>query len=563
MSDEIELKLAVAPDRVPELRRLELLRRLAERRGTGRRLSTTYFDTGDRALAKRGISLRIRDLGRRRVQTVKLPAEGPGGLQIQRELEARVAGDRPEVDKISDPRFERLFSEIAGSLAPIFTTDVRRTAWPLRFGGSLIELALDQGEIRAGAARLPLSEVELELKDGRPEHVLELALALHKELPMTLGNETKAARGYALLEGSAPAPRKASPTGLLPIMTAREAFNVAARNCIAQMRANEGAARQGHDPEGIHQLRVGLRRLRALVSAYRDALSPEAHELLSRELRWLQQELNPARDWDVFIAGTLAPIAARVPALRPGLETAKELCELAQQRARAMLASPRYTAFLLQCHFWLATGAWASPGSAALERPVGELAAAILRRRHRRLVKFGGKKADLPEADLHRLRLLAKKQRYVAEFFRELYPRKATGRYIAALAAIQDVLGSLNDAIASRLLVEELERTLAEVPSVGPTMAARGAGVVLGWQAVRILDDLDRVPGVWKDFLQRKVFWQRPGKAGQPDWSGTRRAGLADGEGWQIPVRDGDARQGRSSSRADLHRLPATSEGPR
>ena len=49
----------------------------------------------------------------------------------------------------------------------------------------------------------------------------------------------------------------------------------------------------------------------------------------------------------------------------------------------------------------------------------------------------------LPEADLHRLRLMAKKQRYIADFFRGVLPRKATGRYIAALGQIQDVLGSL------------------------------------------------------------------------------------------------------------------------
>ena len=106
---------------------------------------------------------------------------------------------------------------------------------------------------------------------------------------------------------------------------------------------------------------------------------------------------------------------------------------------------------------------------------------------------------------------MAKKQRYVAEFFRELYPRKATGKYITALAAIQDVLGSLNDALVSRHLVEELERFLADVPSLGPSAAARGAGVILGWQAARIAEDLEAgSPAIWKNFLGRKIFWPRP-----------------------------------------------------
>jgi triphosphatase len=515
MADEIEIKLAVPPERAGEVRRLELLRRLAEKRGSTRELSTVYFDTPEQALAKRGIALRIRSTGRRRLQTIKLPAEGPGGLQIQREVETPVSGDRPEFDRISDLRLRRLFTYggIAEGLAPLFLTEFKRSAWPLRFNGSLIEFAFDQGEIRAGSARQALSEIELELKEGRPEHIFELALAVHEVLPITLGQATKAARGYALLDGAEPQPARAMPTGLLPTMTARDAFAMAARNCLAQMRGNEASARLGRDPEGIHQLRVGLRRLRALVNAYRDALAPAAHEFLSRELRWLQQELNPARDWDVFIATTLDPIIRRIPGLEACLEAAKELRDLAQERATATLASPRYTAFLLRCYHWLATGAWASAETGLHDRPVAEFAAAMLHRRHRRLRKFGGKRADLPEADLHRLRLMAKKQRYIADFFREIYPRKATGRYIAALAEIQDVLGSLNDALVSRHLVEELERFLADAPSVGPAAAARAAGVILGWQGGRIAEDLNRVSAVWKEFTHHKTFWPRPEEA--------------------------------------------------
>ena len=165
MADEIELKLAIAPERAAELRKLELLRRLSEKRGSTRQLSTVYFDTPDQALSKRGIALRIRSAGRRKLQTIKLPAEGPGGLQVLHEIETPVAGDLPEFEKISDLRLRRLFADtvIAESLGPMFVTDIKRTTWPLRFDGSLVELALDLGEIRAGTARMPISEVELEL----------------------------------------------------------------------------------------------------------------------------------------------------------------------------------------------------------------------------------------------------------------------------------------------------------------------------------------------------------------------------------------------------------------
>ena len=332
-----------------------------------RLLSTVYFDTPDQALAKRGIALRIRSIGRRRIQTLKLPAEGPGGLQVQREIETPVSGDRPELDLIADLRLRRLFADggIAEGLAPLFVTEFERTAWPLRFDGSQIELAFDRGEIRGGSARHALSEIELELKEGRPEHLFELALALHEVLPITLGKATKAARGYALLDGAEPQPAKASPGAAADHDRARRLRR--GRPQLPGPDARQrGVGAAGPRPRGDPSAEGRLRRLRALVNAYRDTLAPAAHEFLSRELRWLQQELNPARDWDVFIATTLEPIIRRMPGLEACLEAASELRDLAQERATAALAAPRYTAFLLHCYHWLATGAWAAaePGPA-------------------------------------------------------------------------------------------------------------------------------------------------------------------------------------------------------
>jgi triphosphatase len=510
MTKENDLRLAVAPERANEVFHLDLLYRLGQKRGATNQISIVYFDTPDQTLAKLGMALGLRKVGARHIQTVTLSDEGLGAPQFQREIETPIEGDRPDLDVMSEPRLRRLFTDgrVAKRLAPMFVMEFRRTRWSLRHADSLVEFTFDRGEIRAGGASHSLCEIDLVLEQGRPQHIFELALAVHQALPVRISSESKAAQGYALLGSSGEHPVKASATGLIPTMSARDAFGVAAHNCLAQMRSNEATACLGCDPEGIHQLRVGLRRLRALVSAYRDALAPEAHEFLSRELRWLLQELNPARDWDVFIATTLEPITRHAPDLESGLEAANELRKLAQQRARSTLLNPRYTTFLLRCYLSLAEGSWAAGEAVAtLDRSIGDFASAILQRRHRRLRKFGGKRGQLPEPDLHRLRLMAKKQRYVSDFFRELYPRKATGKYIAALAAIQEVLGSLNDALVSRHLVEELERFLADAPWVGPLSAARGAGVVLGWQAARISFDLRRLTGVWKDFVERKTFW--------------------------------------------------------
>ena len=151
-------------------------------------------------------------------------------------------------------------------LAPVFETSISRRSIPLRFDDSEVELALDTGEIASGDARLPVSEADLELVSGKATRINELALALGERIPFVLQRRTKADRGYALHNGTSaePPPVKARAIDLSPNMTAAQAFVVAASSCLAQVCANEAAVIAGRDPEGVHQMRVGVRRFRAL-----------------------------------------------------------------------------------------------------------------------------------------------------------------------------------------------------------------------------------------------------------------------------------------------------------
>ncbi|CAN5793414.1 hypothetical protein BH11PSE3_BH11PSE3_29070 [soil metagenome] len=305
-----------------------------------------------------------------------------------------------------------------------------------------------------------------------------------------------------------PQPVKARRAHITASMTTRDAFTVLAFNCLAQMQGNEIPAKLGRDPEGIHQFRIGLRRLRALVGAFGDMLSVKSHRDLASELRWLQQELTATRDWQVFATSTLGPIARQVPDLQNVAMAAHGLQGIAQSRARIALQSPRYAALLLHCHVTLVTGAWASPEAAKkLDEPIGRFAGASLRRRHRRLRKFGGRRADLPDTELHRLRLVVKKQRYLCDFVRELYPKKPTARYITALAGVQDLLGAINDARVGQRLTAELELYMTDVAAIGAGVAARSAGIVLGWQAAARGEHRDEVGHLWKDFRTCGTFW--------------------------------------------------------
>jgi len=71
--------------------------------------------------------------------------------------------------------------------------------------------------------------------------------------------------------------------------------------CTRHIRANISGAKRGQDPECLHQLRVGVCRLRAALSIYRDVVPPEERRTVGRALRRFENGLGPARDWDVLV----------------------------------------------------------------------------------------------------------------------------------------------------------------------------------------------------------------------------------------------------------------------
>jgi inorganic triphosphatase YgiF len=244
MHEELELKLAVTPDELKRLRRDPLIRSLAHKRASTKRLHSTYFDTPSHDLHRRGMALRVRHIGKRRVQTLKVPGKGTSGLQHYREYEAELEADTPDVARIEDETLRRLFDAegLTGRLTPVFTTAFSRSSVPLKLEDSEVELALDSGEIAAGGQSLPICEAELELVSGASERIYELALALHKRIDFRLETRTKAARGYQLTTGLRPCSQKAKVLDLHADLTVGEAFIAAARSCLEQIRVNSCAS---------------------------------------------------------------------------------------------------------------------------------------------------------------------------------------------------------------------------------------------------------------------------------------------------------------------------------
>ncbi len=510
---EAELQLGVAPAALRRLLRLPLLRKLKTGPARTRELNATYFDTEDHQFGRHGMALRVRRSGGLAVQTLKAAHSGEAGFG-RLEWESPTTGDVPDLTRLADldrlPWLEEL--DLAAPLEAVFTTTIRRTTWPLRLAdGSVVELAADQGEIACEAGSEPVSEVELELKSGDPVALFALALSLHREIPVRLLPRSKSERGYALLRDAPPSPQRAKPVALTSDMDAAVAFKAIARNCLRQWDANEDVALAGEDAEGVHQMRVALRRLRSAFGVFREVLPPGA-DALNGELRWLAGELGAARDWDVFMGEVLAPITQRMSgesSLRRFAQIVAALRTDGHARAREAILSSRATALKLELGRWL-LAPW--PDDAP---PVGPFADAALARRARKLRRLGRGHAALPPEHLHDLRLRAKRLRYAAEFFRALYRKGRVRRHVRALVAVQDVLGAINDGEVGARLLDAVAQQAG--PQADQAWFNRARALIHGWYAAGTQAQLRHLPVAWAALAGQRRFWHKPPEDAEPD----------------------------------------------
>ncbi|MBV9561034.1 MAG: CHAD domain-containing protein [Bradyrhizobium sp.] len=469
MGTEIELKLVTSKAGLRKVLTLPWLKRMA---GDGIRtqgLVSVYFDTRDLALRDHGVSLRVRRIGEHRLQTIKALSTVP---MARGEWEAQIEGDRPKLKLARRTALAPILTDdIARRLKPVFETRVERTLMPLQVGRSEIELAVDEGRVAAADSSVDIAEIEIELKRGAPADIARLARRLAHEIPVALGVRAKAGWGAALLEGTVDAPMRADAIVLAPSATVADAFVVIGFSCLRQIAANERAVRR-HDPEGVHQMRVGLRRLRAALSLFRDMLRGDETDRLKGELKWLTGELGPARDTDVLISKTVAPCLERQPESGEFEMLARDLeAERTAGFARAgrALENGRFGRLVLDCALWLIDGAWRNDDDdlrrAQRERPADSFAQEELARRRRKIIKRVRKVERLDAMRRHKLRIAVKKLRYAREFFASLDRgrpgRKRRRRADRALKGLQSALGTLNDMRAHRYVARDFARANA------------------------------------------------------------------------------------------------------
>jgi len=515
---EIELKLELPVDRIARLYRSSLLKAAAAASHKLVTAESVYFDTAKMQLRSNGLSLRVRRIGHRHVQTIKQEGGRSAGLFARNEWECDIGGRWPDLDAAKGTALEHLLSERT-HLKPIFSTRVKRKVYSIHKGNSEVDLIVDRGKILSGRRSSPVCEVDLRLKQGKVDQLFKLARALDEEVPTQLALESKTDRGYVLIGAEKPATVKKGPVALTPDFSTEAAFQTIARACLRQLVADELAMQIG-ESEALHQMRIALRRMSAAISLFSDMLHCPQTEALKAEFRWIGGELAPARDLDVFIARMGKPVAGATPR-RPGVAILSKALRNRYQRAfsRAQIAvrSARFRGLVLDTAAWIETGEWTlntkKLAHSMRERPIAVVVAKKLRRYRRQIIKRGAQLGKLDPQRRHKLRIRVRKLRYACEFCAGVFPGKQSSRrqekFVAAIKNLQDTLGDLNDLVVQEKLTKQIvdghrasatqHRGRAESPAL--------AGGRSGHKQARMACLLKDAERTYRLFAKAQPFW--------------------------------------------------------
>ena len=442
-TEEIELKLSLAP---ADVGRFQALPSLGQVSAAAEQVST-YYDTPEGHLRKAGFSLRVRRKGRRYVQTLKEGGGDAGGFSARGEWERQISGPKLDLEALADTPLAPLLArkKVRGRLEIASETRVHRTSWQIEQDSSVIELILDVGEVVAGQRREPICEIELELKRGSRHALFDMAREIGRDIPLRLGVTSKSERGAALAARRPRRVYKAEAIELLPEAAIADAFAAIVRSCLRHFRRNEPAAAGELSAEGVHQLRVAMRRLRSAFSLFRPVIAGPEADCLRDGVKALSGLLGQARDVDVTIA-LLRRTGGDGKNASTELRRLKRARVAAYDALAAKLASDEVPGLFLDLAAWAEAGGWRDRPRAG--RSLEAFAEERLGRLWRKVRKAGKRIADVDAEARHRLRIDVKKLRYASEFFAGLSlggGRRLWKDFLKQLEQLQESLGALND----------------------------------------------------------------------------------------------------------------------
>ncbi|WP_419167887.1 CHAD domain-containing protein [Candidatus Palauibacter sp.] len=476
---------------------------LGESRLDRRKLLSTYYDTTAGHLRRRGFALRVRDRNGRQELTLKQDCgDGLSRGEWNSRLEAPLdEGCPPDLELLprQAPRAALGLTD-PGALEPTFFTEIERRTKEIGIGDAVVEASLDTGRIVAGDRHEPVAELEFELLSGPVTDMLAGVRRIVRDRRLAIGTRSKAARGTDLLLGTFPSAVRAARPNLDPSDTIDRALARVGRVTSVQVMGNLAPIMEKSDAEGVHQLRVALRRLRSALLFFKHHLGSRA-AALDREARRALKRLGAARDLDVFLLETLPPVIEANPdgaSLIRLREAAENRRAAAYEDVCRLIGGPRFNCLVLDLLSVAESGGLVVEGRDASLAPT---ATRGLARRHRTLMRSARDFGRLTEAQRHRVRIDLKKLRYACDYSRTLFPGPATSDYLKRLSGLQDDLGHMNDAAVARKVSREVATDDRE--------AAAGASLVNDWQARWARSAEPRLRAAWQAFAETRPCWPK------------------------------------------------------
>lgn len=504
MEDARRLHFWLGTDVALELPRSRVVKRYRKGRPRYTRHVETYFDTPRLVLRKSLIELKVSQVGSKRVQEVRAPIDESGFGEWSADLE----GLAPGLGRLDSFPKELRRRRWDSRLTPVFSSHVDRITWRLKKPGCVMDLAINVGHLRAerrgGRRRFEdVCEADLTLVSGDASRMLDVALELIENHDLKIWHQSVSVRGYALLRpGLRQKPQKAKKVRLNREINIGEAFSASVEAALLHLFANEAPTLDGH-PEGIHQSRVAIRRLRAILRAFKKALPYDGRKAFNYEFRWFQKKMGPARDWHVFLDETIPRM------IKDGVDESllEKLRRIARDQRRRTsrvaaehLTSRRFSRLLLQFERWLSLLPQQDPVG-KLDKKLEPFAESVLEKTHRDLLVDSRPLARMSSVELHALRIRGKKARYAGEFFHALYPLEHAGQQLKLLSKFQDRLGEANDASVARQLLTELK------PGRLSSETIRAANE---WSGERILSCARKAQPRWRRLQRLEPFWRSP-----------------------------------------------------
>lgn len=512
----IRIKFEIAPDQIDRLRNHLTQKPHLKEPPFFETQQWVYYDTRDFSVQSKGFSLRMEAGKENILQLIEAPNGAAYRYFDELKWQSPIDTNSMLRDEIPTEILPALLSgKIDGALRPVFKVEAETKRYILHHGASEITAMIVDGSVSTESRTAGFSEIQLSVDSDQPSDLFAYILSIDETIPLRLSSETEACRGYRLLHGKNSGFVKRKSVKLERGMSCAETFRIIAHECMHHIVANEPAMSAGN-AEALHQVRIGLRRLRVALSLFAPLCADTQVRTIKAEIKWFAVLLGPARDLDVFLSEVMLPLREQYRE-EPGLLSLQRSYSAQRtkfyDRVSQAAHSIRFRSLVLETAAWIETGLWnQSEGTrVARERSIETFAVEELTQRRKKVKKKGANLAELDPDGRHSLRIHVKKLRYTAEFFIGLFPgkKKSKRAFLASLKNLQTALGDVNDiAVRAGLKADVITEKKSRVDGQKLQHRAFAAGLIIGHQRAKLGSIVKAAERSYKEFLDAKVFWQ-------------------------------------------------------